>query len=231
MTYIVTGKLKNCCFLMADCISTNKKENKQSYRDKLYKLTSSENEYFSFTGTVLVSHALQILDTRLKQLNLSHDFFIGSDSIKLLLDVIQKFLDVHPDKKNVNLGDNRLFFVNKNQVVYHDIKYNNLNEIIEYSGPIELKENMLVDSVLNFPPEQIEFRKNEEVEDFCTRHITEISKQYKIDFKRRFSFILLNHNGEIIEKRPYKHFSDMIAEYYDLDYNIIDDKSFQWDIQ
>lgn len=224
MTYIIAGKLPNSTFMMSDCIVTNSQTNENTFFHKMIKLTSSISTYYSFTGVQFIDNCVRTYDFWLNMHNKVNDFVDGTNSINELKKVIEKMIETFPDADKMNLEKNRLFFVNQTSVVYYDLEYNENHELKREIEKFVVEENEFIDSsVLTHTKQGI---PEMEVEDFCKNYLKYFSKG-NVDFKDRFSFVYFKEN-DIIFKEPFKHFSDLIAMYNNIDAGKIDDPDFIW---
>jgi len=223
MTYIIAGRFKGSSFMMSDCIVTNRE--KRTFINKTAELESSSNTYYSLTGVQFIDNCVKCYDGWLVDHNKTNDFIDGMNSIHDLILVIDKMCDSYPDKDQLNLGENRLFFINKDAVVYYDLKYNNIKILEGYPVKKEVQMNFYIDSSIRFPASELSLEITS-IENYCREHIHKLSKG--IDFKDRFSFTEILENGKISIKHPYKYFSDIISIYNDIDYDKIDNDDFKW---
>lgn len=228
MTYIVAGKTKNSTFLMADCISTNE-DNNYTLTDKLVKLDSScEETYFSMCGNPFILNCILTINLWFKVSNRTNDFIYGEESIKIFVEVIKKMLESYHGNP-FQLGKNRLFFIDKNNIAYYDFIFNQQNQLDLSPQKIIIPENNDIDADVLTPskPAPIELKKDETIESYCIKCLDFALKRSKKEysFKDRYSFVHF-HKGEIEIKYPYKRISDIIAYYNEVNYSEIDDTEF-----
>jgi hypothetical protein len=216
MTYIIAGIQNNIPFLMVDCISLNK-EKKKSFSNKLIKLESSKNTYFTLTGNQLLSDAIRLYDNWLFSNNKINDFITGSDSIDSAIDFfLNKVIKKCSDKEKVKIcKDNKIFFINSQNIVYFDLNFSNYKLIRKYKYLVN--NSFTIDSFISSHQKSI---NNEIINifDYCKNEIIQMSGN--INFKDRFSFITFK--DDIPDYRlPYKNLEDTLIEYYDLSFNEI----------
>lgn len=236
MTQIVTGKLNGYTFMMADCISHSGSKN--TFIDKIVKLNSSDNTYISLSGTSFVMSCVYEYDYWLAiNQEGKNDFIKGEESIKKLIDIIKLLYKYEVEEFNneICFRKHRLFFITSKRAVYYDLTFEvkDCKEIkhIDFEK-IELESNQFIDSLVNFPSEDIPDNKDcgmSEIKEICYDDIRKMitNTQLSFDsFKDRFSFILIEADGTILEERPHRYFSDIIANHYGIDYNRIDDADF-----
>jgi hypothetical protein len=230
MTYIVAGKLKNSSFLVADCIVNNAETSQKTFIDKVSKLDSSENLFYSLTGIQFIDNAVRSYDWWLHIKNRNNDFIKGMNSFNELLLVIQRMVDSFSDKESLRLGINRLFFIDKNGVVYYNLNFNDKNKLEQDSGKKHVVEmNHFITSAIDYPQTELKEKEDFDLKKFYSDALSFISKG-KVDFKDRLTFVQIFVNGDTTINRPFKRFSDMIAMYNEIDFDKIDDANFIWDI-
>lgn len=229
MTYIIAGKSKNKTFLMADCL-VRTIDNDITLGDKVIKLESSLNEtYFTSTGTEIFAHSIGMLDEWYIANEEKNDFISGDKSINKLIEFINCLASINnslskPVIENFYLGDNRLFFINKNTVVYYDLYYNGNNELInnEFSK-YSLGENQIINSLFwkgcsNDPKNEKLEQYDNEFERYCNKAIPNMKDAEKYDFQNKFTFVQFDEEGCLV-KRPLKDFKDYIIAYLRLNQN------------
>jgi hypothetical protein len=230
MTYIVAGKTKDNTFLMADCIVTNSIMKINTIRDKVIKLDSSENEtYFTLCGNPFIENCIRTLDLWFNLTNRTNDFINGETSFNSLVEIIGKTLNSYKGEP-FYLKENRLFFIDKNDVVYYDLKFSNSNILIKKPEKNILFDNYDIDSNLLSQSEPF-YLNNDTIEIYCQKcleHSLKLSKK-DYEFKNRFTFINF-FNNDIIYKYPYKRISDIIADFNEIEYSKIDDEDFIWNL-
>lgn len=161
MTYIIAGKLNGSTFMMADCIVTNSQTSDTCFTQKLVKLDSSESTFFSFTGIQFIDICLKYFDAWLFDQNKTNDFTTGDHSIEQFQVAIKMFLKTFPERDTLKLGSNRLFFIDKENVIYYDFVFdedNNLKNIdkniisegfyassVIYSTEVRIDDNMIIE--------------------------------------------------------------------------------------
>jgi len=182
MTQIIAGKLEGFTFMMSDCISNG--ETKRTIVDKVMELSSSENVYFSLTGSVFIFKCVNEYDYWLSVNGQVNDFIDGENSINKLLEVIDIMYKYEVEILNnrIKFRQNRLFFINNENVIYYDIYFVMKNETdiesMSYTKNI-LEINQFVDSMLNSPVEAIPVRESWDkdlIKEFCLTDFKNIIK-------------------------------------------------------
>lgn len=214
MTYIVGGKLNNVPFLMVDCIASG--GNKTSFNNKLNKLESSENTFFTLTGNRELAHVIQILDSWLSINDLENDFMTGHNSMNSAIEIFYKYSDFQECLKNINFqpSENRVFFINKDNLVYFDIKVHNSK--LSIFNKVVLDNFSKINSIMFNDPVSIDNITNS-LYDYCKNEILSLSIIGNA-FKDRFSFITFKEEKPIV-KYPYKDQFDIINEVFDLGFD------------
>lgn len=239
MTQIVTGKLPKCTFMISDCIAKN--GSKKTFVDKIVKLSSSENVYFSLTGASFMMTCLSEYDYWLAINNKRNDFIEGENCIKEFIEVIKLMYkyEVSVYKNSICFGRQRLFFINNGNAIYYDLNFTSKNcyEILDvnYNKQI-LKENYFINSIITSSHNKIDANIDSDVDsikEFCfdaiKKIITNTDLQFS-DFKNRFTFVLIPNEGAVIDEKPHKYFSDVIANHYGIEYDKIDSEDFKVEI-
>lgn len=260
MTEIIAGKLDESTFMMADCISQsipNKKglyqllddlplnisqweylsskykRNKfqANFTNKINKLESSENTYFTSTGKGFLLNCILTLDAwyASRPLKVQNDFCQGEESLGQLIQVIYRSLESCPIH-NLQLGQNRLVFINSSAVVYYDFVFDNKNRLYNKPSREKLESGYFVDSIISFPPEQIIMSDFKDIYEFCKYHLDKTINGDGIDFKNRFAFVKLKAGEQPFILSPYMAISDIIAFYNQYPFNSIDDIDFFWNL-
>ena len=231
MTYIIAGKLKDRTFMMVDAIITNEKTRKKTFRNKLVKLDSSYETYYSMSGIAFIDNCIRVYDDWLSQNNKENDFITGEESIKRLIKIIDKMLASCPVK--VKLNSNKIFFINKESVVYYKLIFDKNNKLLGTPKRYKLSTGQCINSIIDAPIEKCNFNL-ENIEMSCEDYLNKMpSKQIpskEVDFKERFSFIELAPDKSPIRNYPNKRFSDFIAECNEIDFDSIDNNNFKWNI-
>ncbi len=245
MTYIIAGKLEDSTFLMADSIATFKQDYKNSYTltDKITKLESSiEETYYSLAGGGVISSIIYAYDRWLSKIrNESNDFITGEKSINHIERILNNITitNIIP-KEESNASLTRLFFLDKNNVVYY-----NLDDLRPVKDGIDV-ENIGTNLKLKFIKKTLEtgyYIKSSrpgsnripinyvnKIEEYCKDYFKGVNNGCP-DFKDRFSFVELFNDKVSSIRLPYKKFSDIIAEFAVIDFEKIDtDDDFESDI-
>lgn len=110
MTYIIAGKLQNNIFIMADCIVKNVETKRETITNKIIKLYSSTDTFYTFTGVQFIDNCVKIYDYWMYKNKQKNDFIDSSDSINNLQAVIKRMIETFSEQKRMTLGLNRLFF-------------------------------------------------------------------------------------------------------------------------
>ena len=90
---------------------------KKTIIDKSIKLDSGIETYYTFTGSQFIDNCVRSFDYWLALNDKKNDFISGFTSIGQLQNVIQRMIATFPGRDKLNLKDNRLFFIDKNNVV------------------------------------------------------------------------------------------------------------------
>jgi hypothetical protein len=158
-----------------------------------------------------------------------NDFCQGEDSLGQLIRIIYRSLESY-HTKDLQLGQNRLIFINSSSVVYYDLFFDSKNLLGKNPSHEELKNGYFIDSVLNFPPEQILMNEFKDIYEFCKYHLDKTINGDGIDFKNRFAFVKLKVGEQPFILSPYMAISDIIALYNQYPFNSIDDIDFFWNL-
>ncbi|MEI6347261.1 MAG: hypothetical protein WCP69_04855 [Bacteroidota bacterium] len=227
MTYIVAGKLSSCTCLMADCI-VNRTGDTPIFTDKIRKLTSSDDTFFSVTGNCLIPESVEILDMWLFSLGRPNDFISGNNSITDLVKLISWRFDKYHRTDGAKLDNNRIFFINRDSVIYYNLFYNENNLLTSNLAKTVLQNKK---QITNMSPHPISFDliSTSNPLRYCKSVIDDLAKSENKDLKDRFSYIQLNSDSDDIIISPFKKISDIVAAYEGADYNLLDDISLSWD--
>ncbi len=227
MTYIIAGKKQNSTFMMADTIVTNVETKQKTIVNKMIKLESSKSTYYTFTGVQFIDNCVRTYDFWLSNTKRESDFISGVNSIKELQSVIKRMIDTFSGREQMTLEINRLFFINKNNVIYYDLAFDSNNELLKDAEKNILNDNEFIDSsVLTGIKEGI---PEMDIQDFCKNYLAYLSKK-NVDFKDRYSFVELFADGKETFNEPFKNFSDLIALYNNVDFSELDNPDFTWNI-
>ena len=231
MTYIVAGCLPDQNFMMVDCISTDPASGNLTLNDKVCELTTIKGAYYTLCGNSVTNYALNLYEIRASQKKIETDYFTGTASIKSFVGALQYLVSKGPP--NLKLTYNRIIFIDKERLVYHDLEFNSDNSLKSHIGPVIVPEGYYVDSAVGFGKDKIEFEKDETIESFCKRNFEPLMKVKSLalaDLKNRITFLQLFRNGNTNHHRPFLYFSDLVACYFASDYKNIDDPGEIWDI-
>jgi hypothetical protein len=196
MTYIISGISNGRTFLMSDCVGTDKKDVKSTYKyiNKINRLISSENEtYFCHTGIDTYSYAINLFDRQCFEAKIQFD--IKSKQQMLEVMDIFKYLKIYYNKTDIEISYfGRIYFVERGVIYYYNIDNDGI-----FSQMQTLSEGYYIepDGANNSPIVlRNEIVTNEEILTFCKKRINKI-QEYGIDLKNRFSYILFDDNDSI----------------------------------
>ncbi len=245
MTYIVAGQIADSKFLMADCIATNQTNGGEAthyFAEKVKKLLSDPNIFFTLAGKSYVAQLIENYDYWLysqgTQLN-----FLEESNIKSLVKFLEFANERNPEGKQ-KLGDNRLFFLSKDGVYHCELNYGNGNILHDEVRVVQVPNMHSVDSsLINFGvwsnANRISPNDTQTDEDSLRNYcIQQLNKLASFDSDRgrlfikvnRFQFILINSSGNAIINPAFKHASDMVAAFFALPYRQIDNKDFRFEL-
>lgn len=260
MTQIIAGKFKGSTFVMADCIvkSAIKKRGinrlvdflppkiirwkylpfkfkmekpETHFTSKIRKLESSESTYFTFTGIGFILNCVSTLDEwyASKQIKVDNDFYLGNESLEQLIRIINRTILSYPNN-NLQLGRNRLFFINNSNAVYYDLFFDRNNKLYNSPSPTIVEEDCFIDSIIGFQTDSIILQGGMDIYEFCKNHLTMTINKNGIDYRNRFSFVKLDHKQPHQILSPYAAISDIIALYNEYPFDSIDDNDFFWNL-
>ena len=225
MTHIVAGKLIDKVFLMSDCISTN---NGHSFTNKLYKLESESDTYFAMSGNNFIFQWILALDLWLAQNRnpISNDFCSGTNDFNLFMSLLPHCIDNHPKKEEFEYRDNRLFFIDRQNVKFYNIVTDE-NTFLKSGQSGSLNINEFVDSLWGRrEPKPLPLNDEPDLFESCLRYINNTSAENLLDFKGRFSYIVLDATGVVDNRPPFHSFSDVYSFYSSFPFERIDELHF-----
>ena len=214
MTYIVSGKLNNCPFLMIDCVATTITINLLTTKKKL--ITTEEDTYFCHTGIDAYQFAVDCFDEKCYINNEKFDFK-NINHINEILEIF-KLLIIRPEYNQIGIkinNDCRLYFINKNGVYYYNVDSDgDLYDLVEVPNNTYIKP----DNYLVTPIEiKIKIENNDELITFCKNKILN-AQNYGIDIKDRLSYIIFNENQQLINN-SIKNNKELVLSMVGADYN------------
>jgi hypothetical protein len=232
MTHIVAGKLADRTFMMADCISTEHGTRKRKFVEKLCKLESSEDTFFSMAGNVFIDNCVHTLDVwyTVNNIKKSNDFCTGEVSFNDLKNLIERSL-WYVNNGDVSLGENRLFFIDKSNVVYYNLYFDDATNAIIRSDRKELNAGEYISSnFTNLDPLNHEDFSRGDLINHCKDYLVTFMGKDRINFLDRFSFVS-GYMGDTCEfQRPFKAISDLIAYGSEIKYDLLDHPNFIWNL-
>lgn len=225
MTFIVAGKLRNKTFLMADCVVTG--PDGKTFTDKVRKAESVANTFFTLAGGAFLDGCLWAFDMRLAQAGRALNIY----DISLLRKVIDGYLATDKDAAKIHFERNRIFFITKDAVVYHDIEYDKNKMAVASITTHQLGNDTFIDSAVDLQMRNLTLPADAQPKTFCRDRIDELNRlTRKIDLKDRFTFLEMEDGKELIYQMPYKRMSDFICYLNGIDIEKIDTPEFQWDV-
>ena len=207
--------------MMADSISSGEKK---LFAEKIRILQSSADTYYSLSGSEFFLSCVGIFDEWLYIKDQKNDFIEGNTSFEMLKEVFVKMLVTLNEENTPTLINSRLFFIERGTVVYYNLIVNN-NKVVQ-TEKVVVNENYFTDSCIQDSPEHFEWNFGE-IEEKCRAYLARLGKG--LDTKERIGFIQLNNDGTKKYQRPFKYMSDIIAYYYGLSFDRIDNDDFKWD--
>jgi hypothetical protein len=202
MTYILAGKNANTTFIQSDCIV--KHGDVSFFKNKLIKLQSIEDTYFTCCGSEYFSIAIQYLDLEKDFTNAKID--INSSSFNdEFMDFYFSLTDAVFKSTDNIINEGRLFFINNKDVFYFDIVIESRVFKKYKITKHQLENNEYITSYINNQ------KKGFEDENYQVL-IDKWFGQFNEDFKNRFTSLYYENDKAII-KSPYLYKEDFIFEF------------------